>query len=420
MSHQSLLFVLVVGLSACSGSGDQLSADFSRAWSAPPVDSITIDVLRSSDVAAGEEITALNIDSMLGFRLTAAPYRIRIVEDGFVALLVDSGRIVRFDSLGTMMSDARLVAVSEPRSAGICVRGDSALIVDGAGRYNQPRRLVWLALLPDAHDVVPDSMTVDLPVGTLDAGCLAMGSRWALRLTIPEVPGDLTSRLTVRLVAAAPESGVGDVPLFVLADRSEQMRDNNDRPLMQPSPWATPPLIAADGIGRLFVVDGPSGVVRIVDTSAIGAKIRGITPAGRVLTRTTIDSVAAAWRDREAAAAARRGPPTSDDLAIMDQVAEAIRGVTPGGPVPEVDRILVAPDGSFALAASEWLAPGANRWDLFDSEGAYLGALRLPLTARGVGVQGGTLWYVDVGEEGVGRPPRLIRARPARPPAPPS
>jgi hypothetical protein len=415
VTRHGLSALWIMGVIACSGSGDQALADLNRAWSAPPVDSITIDVSRTSQISDPVELAAFDLDSVLGARLKAAPYRIRIVEGGFVAVLVDDDRVVRFDSLGNRVAEVTTAGVADLRSAGICVRNDSALIVDGAGLYNQPRRLVWLAL-SDTRERTPDTVTVNLPPGTLDAGCISIGARWVLILTIPETPGDLTSRLTTHLIEAVPGRGVRDLPLFALTDRSEQLRGADGRALMNPSPWAAPPLLGADGMGRLFVIGGPTGVVRIIDTAAMGARVRGITPTGRVLEQTMIDSVAADWREREISAAGLGGQPSADDIAAVDRVANAIRGATPGGPVPEVDRLLVGTDGFFAVSTSEWLSAGGARWDLIDPAGAHIGALKLRATSRGVGVQGGTLWYVDAVADSA---PRLVRVRPAAPTAQP-
>lgn len=406
------VYLTVLGMAACTGGEQPPSRNFSRAWSAAPLDSVTIDVSLATPVPDAEVVVALPMDSVLGFRLAAAPYRIRIVDDGFVVLRADSGRLLRFDSVGVQLADIAMEGVADPQSAAVCVRGDSALVVDGAGLYNQPRRLLWFALRPDAAGTAPDSVTVTLPAGALSAGCMSIGNRWALLITIPEEPGNMASKLTSSLLEVAPGFGVRESPLFTLADRSEQMRDSSGRAMMQSSPWASPPLIASSGSGRLYVVDGPSGVVRILDTTAAGAKLRGITARSQLLTRATIDSVAVAWRERKVAAAARRGPPSPDDFAMIDRTARAIRGVTPGAPVPEVERLLVGVDGSFALAATEWLVPAADRWDLFDQSGGYLGAVRIPASSRGVGVQQGTLWYVGTANDSAGGPPELVRVRP--------
>lgn len=414
MTRSWLALLPVIALTACTGPVDHGSADYARSWSASPVDSVTADRSRTVRAPSAERLIAINLDTVLGTRLQAAPYRIRIVDDGFVAVLADQRRLVRFDTLGGLLAEVAMVGVTEPRSAGICVRSDSALIVDGAGLINQPRRLVSFALASD-NPGAPDSVSINLPVGTLDVDCTALGSRWALLLTIPESPSDLTSPLTVQVVDLASVIRGGAVPLLTLTDRSEQMRDAEGRTMMQPSPWAAPPLVAADGRGRLFIVDGPSGVVRIIDTTATGARLRGITPSGTVLTSAVIDSVASARREGEIAAAARRGPLTPEDEVVIDGIVDAIRGVTPGAPVPEVDRLLVAADGSFAVSASEWVAPGVNRWELFDADGIHIGAVSLPSGSRGVGVQRGTLWYVDPGDDSGGNSPRLIRVRPSQP-----
>lgn len=413
MNSRSLCTSLLFAMAACSAPGDRSATDFIRSWSAPPVDSFTTDLSRAAPVPSAEELVAINLDTALGTRLQAAPYRIRIVDDGFVAVLAEQSRLMRFDTLGNLQADVAMAGVAEPRSVRICVRSDSALIVDGAGLINQPRRLVRLAL-GSGDQGPPDSVSVDLPVGTLNVGCTSFGSRWALLLTIPEIPGDLTSPLTVQLMDVASVIRGDAAPLLTLTDRSEQMRDGEGRAMMQSSPWAAPPLVAADGSGRLYVVDGPSGVVRIIDTTAAGARVRGLTPRGMVLTSVVIDSVASAHREREIAAAERRGPLTPVDSAVIDGIAKAIGAVTPGTPVPEVDRLLVAEDGSFALSASEWVAPGAHRWDLFDAEGAWLGAVGLPAISRGIGVQHGTLWYVEPGDDSASVAPRLVRVRPER------
>lgn len=414
MTRHCLAIFAVLALTACEGPAEQASSNYTRSWSAPALDSITTDVARHSAVADAEELTVIDLDSALGTRLRAAAYRIRIVDDGFVAVLEEQGRLMRFDTLGNLLAEAATTGVTEPRSAGICVRGDSALIVDGAGLVNQPRRLVWLALASGDRGA-PDSVSVNLPPGTLDVGCTSLGSRWALILTIPEILGDLTSPLTVQLVDVASVIRGNTVPLLTLVDRSEQMRDGNGRAMMQSSPWAAPPRVAADGVGRVYVVDGPSGVVRIIDTTATGAKVRGITPSGALLTSAMIDSVASAHREREIAAAERRGPLTSGDSAVIDGIVGAIRAVTPGTPVSEVDRLLVGADGSFALSASEWVAPGLHRWDIFDADGIHLGAVSLPPGSRGVGIQRGTLWYVVAHEDSPEVAPRLVRVRARRP-----
>lgn len=407
----------VVGVLACTGAEQQASHDFNRAWSQTPADSVTVDVSLDERVPEAESLVVLPLDSVLGFRLGGAPYRIRIVADGFVVLDVDEGRLLRFDSLGHAVADVPMVGVNDPPSAAICARGDSTLVVDGAGLYNQPRRLFWFALRADG--VAPDSVTVTLPSGTLDARCMAVGDRWALLITIPEEPGNLASKLTTSLVEVTSGFGVREAAMFTLSDRSEQMRDSSGRAVMQPSPWASPPLIAAGGNGSLYVVDGPTGVVRILDTTAAGARIRGITPRPRSLTRALIDSFAAASREQEMTSAALRGPLSPDDIAMLDQAEHAIRRVTPGTPVPEVTRLLVGADGSFALAASEWLVPDADRWDLFDQAGGYLGAVRISASSRGVGVQHGTLWYVGTTNDSVDGSPQLVRVRPRQAAPPP-
>lgn len=408
-----MICLAFLGTAACKGAEQSPLHSISAAWSAAPTDSSTIDVPLGAPVTDAEVLVTLQLDSILGFRLPGAAYKLRIVEDGFVVVeRADSGRLLRFDSLGNQLADIAMAGMSDPGSAAVCARGDLALVVDGAGNLNQPRRLFWFTLRSDAVGAVPDSVTVSLPVGTLDVGCMSVGDRWVLLATIPEEPGNLSSRLTYSLLEVAPEFGVRESPLITLTDRSEQMRDSSGLAMTQASPWASPPLIAASGNGRLYVADGPTGVVRILDTTAAGAKLRGITPRPQILTRAVIDSVASARREQDAAAAARRGPLTPNDVAMLDRAMRAIRGISPGVPVPEIERLLVGADGSFALVATEWLVPDADRWDLFDQNGGYLGAVRIPAASRGVGVQNETLWYVRTVGDSANGAPELIRVRP--------
>jgi hypothetical protein len=403
--------IMLSVLLGCATHPAETPLDLTRSWQEPIRDSITIEVPPSRP-AATDPLTTLPLDSLLGFHLRSAGYKIRMLDDGFVVRRDDTGRLLRFDSLGHRVADVPMSGVTDPGEASLCVGADSALLVTNARAVAGPRGLIWLSLRSDADTVAPPPTELALPPWSLDVSCLRIAGRWVVKSTRLAEPGNFNSRAPIELREVAPGVGAMNRPLFTLSDSSVRLHDSEGNMTMEVSPWSPPLLMAADARGHLYLINGPSGMVRVIDTTASGARLRGITPRPAPLTREIIDSVARARREHELRSAMQRGPMSPADTAAIDRGVQAIRDVTPGVPLPEVDRLLVGSEGSFALASSVWRTGEAGRWDLFDPGGEYLGAVLLPPDARGLGMQHGSLWYL----RGADSLPELVRVRPGSAP----
>lgn len=401
---------VILGLAlGCAPKSVEPALDFSAAWSAPAVDSATVD-LEDAPLPPGQVLVSLSLDSLLGFRPDFAAYRSQVNDDGFVTMLrSEGGRLIRFDSLGVRTAEVRMTGVSDPADATFCLSGDSALVVESSSRINQPRHLVWYQLGEDSTGAAQRSATVTPPTGALDVRCLALGSDWLLAVRYPGPSGGLGSNLTTRFHQVVADSFLATQPLLSIPDLTEPLRDSSGA-AKGISPWAPQLLYGSDGWGRLLIVNSASGVVRGFDSSAAGAHLLGITPRPHPLTPEVIARVASDYVSREIVRAR-----IADDTAMILGYAERLRRVVPGIPMPEVSRLLVGRDGSFGLASSAWQEPDRNRWDLFHADGSYAGGVVLPPDSRGIGVQAGTLWYIrDAGPES-DQPVLAVRVRPGKP-----
>lgn len=403
--------IMLSVLLGCATHPAETPLDLTRSWQEPIRDSITIEVPPSRP-AATDPLTTLSLDSLLGFHLRSAGYKIRMLDDGFVVRRDDTGRLLRFDSLGHRVADVPMSGVTDPGAASLCVGADSALLVTNARAVAGPRGLIWLALGPDADTTQPAPTELVLPPWSLDVSCLRIAGRWVVKAVHLTEPGNFSSRAPIELWQVTPGVGASELPFFALPDSSVRLHDSEGKMTAQASPWSPPLLIGADARGQLYLVTGPSGVVRIVDTTGAGVHLRGITPRPLPLSREMIDSVADARWDNELRHAARLSATARVDTAGLGAVVQSIRSVTPGTPLPEVDRLLVGADGSFALLTSVWRAADGSRWDLFDPDGRYLGAVLLPKESRGVGVQHGSVWYVHGTASGA----ELVQVRPGSAP----
>ncbi len=401
---------VVALLLGCGSNPGPPPLDYSASWQALPVDSLTESPLSAPGPA--EVMTVVSLDSLHDIRWDIVGTWIHMLDDGFVISRSDIGRLLRFDSLGRRVADIPMRGVTDPRAASVCVGSDSVLLVTDARAVSGPRDLIWLALGPDADTTQPASTELVLPPWSLDVSCLRIAGRWVVKSTRLAEPGNFSSRAPIELWQVAPGVGASELPFFALPDSSVRLHDSEGKMTAQVSPWSPPLLIGADARGHLYLVTGPSGVVRIVDTTGAGVHLRGITPRPLPLSREMIDSVADARWDNELRHAARLSATARVDTTGLGAAVQSIRSVTPGTPLPEVDRLLVGADGSFALLTSVWRAADGSRWDLFDPDGRYLGAVLLPKESRGVGVQHGSVWYVHGTASGA----ELVRVRPVAAP----
>lgn len=96
------------------------------------------------------------------------------------------------------------------------------------------------------------------------------------------------------------------------------------------------------------------------------------------------------------------GGTSTDD----EQLAEAVRDASPPDRLASVGRIIAGTGGRFwvqrkrssPFGADAMYGPPGGEWDVFTSDGEYLGSVTPPASARLQAARGDTVWAIEIGE----------------------